>query len=52
VSAIVDGSVDERIGTELQAGSAIKVKRYIRRDIANYFARDAENRIGFSMPRK
>ena len=43
MSAIVDGSVDERIGTELQAGSAIKVKRYIRRDIANYFARDAEN---------
>src|SRR5437867_5099650 len=43
VNAIVDGSGDEKIGTELQAGAAINVKRYIRRDVTNYFARDAEN---------
>src|SRR5438552_11235748 len=43
VNAIVDGSGDERIGAELQTGSAINVKRYIRRDAANYFAHDAEN---------
>jgi delta 1-pyrroline-5-carboxylate dehydrogenase len=43
VNAIVDGSGDGRIGTELQAGSAVNVKRYIRRDVANYFAHDAEN---------
>ena len=43
VNAIVDGSGDEKIGAELQAGSAINVKRYIRRDVANYFAHDAEN---------
>ena len=43
VNAIVDGSSDERIGAELQTGSAINVKRYIRRDAANYFAHDAEN---------
>jgi hypothetical protein len=27
----------------LQAGSAINVKRYIRRGVANYFVRDEEN---------
>ena len=43
VNAIVDGSGDGRIGAELQAGSAVNVKRYIRRDVANYFAHDAEN---------
>ena len=43
VNAIVDASGAEKIGTELQAGSAINVKRYIRRDVTNYFARDAEN---------
>jgi acyl-CoA reductase-like NAD-dependent aldehyde dehydrogenase len=43
VNAIVDGSNDEKIGAELQAGSGINVKRYIRRDVANYFAHDAEN---------
>jgi acyl-CoA reductase-like NAD-dependent aldehyde dehydrogenase len=43
VNAIVDGSDDEKIGAELQAGRAINVKRYIRRDVANYFAHDAEN---------
>lgn len=43
VNAIVDGSGDEKIGAELQAGSAINVKRYIRRDIASYFAHEAEN---------
>jgi hypothetical protein len=37
VNAIVDGSGDGRIGAELQAGSAVNVKRYIRRDVANYF---------------
>jgi acyl-CoA reductase-like NAD-dependent aldehyde dehydrogenase len=43
VNAIVDGSGDGRIGAELRAGSAVNVKRYIRRDVANYFAHDAEN---------
>ena len=43
VNAIVDGSGDEKIGAELQAGSGVNVKRYIRRDVANYFAHDAEN---------
>src|SRR5262245_49795808 len=43
VNAIVDGSGDEKIGAELQAGSGINVKRYIRREVANYFAHAAEN---------
>ena len=43
VNAIVDGSGDGRIGAELRAGRAVNVKRYIRRDVANYFAHDAEN---------
>ena len=43
VNAIVDGSGDEKIGAELQTGRAINVKRYIRRDVENYFAHDAEN---------
>ena len=43
VNAIVDGSGDGRIGAQLQTGSAVNVKRYIRRDVANYFAHDAEN---------
>ena len=43
VNAIVDGTDDEKIGAELQAGSASNVKCYIRRDVANYFAHDAEN---------
>jgi acyl-CoA reductase-like NAD-dependent aldehyde dehydrogenase len=43
VNAIVDASGDKKIGTELQAGAAINVKRYVRRDIANYFGREAEN---------
>jgi acyl-CoA reductase-like NAD-dependent aldehyde dehydrogenase len=43
VNAIVDASNDEKIGAELQVGAAINVKRYIRRDVANYFAQDAEN---------
>src|SRR5437773_1535458 len=42
VNAIVDSSGDERIGPELQAGSAINVKRYVRRVVANYFVRDEE----------
>ncbi len=43
VNAIVDASGDDKIGKELQAGSAINVKRYVRRDVANYFVRDGEN---------
>jgi acyl-CoA reductase-like NAD-dependent aldehyde dehydrogenase len=43
VNAIVDASDDEKIGAELQAGSAINIKRYIRRNVANYFAPEAEN---------
>ena len=43
VNAIVDASGDDKIGEELQAGSAINVKRYVRRDVANYFVRDREN---------
>ena len=43
VNAIVDASGDDKIGEELQAGSAINVKRYLRRNVANYFVRDAEN---------
>ena len=43
VNAIVDASGDENIGKELQAGSAINVKRYVRRDLANYFSHDAAN---------
>jgi acyl-CoA reductase-like NAD-dependent aldehyde dehydrogenase len=43
VNAIVDASGDDKIGEELQAGSAINVKRYVRRDVANYFAREGEN---------
>ncbi len=43
VNAIVDASGDDKIGEELQAGSAINVKRYFRRDVANYFVRDEEN---------
>lgn len=43
VNAIVDGSEDERIGAELQGGTAINLKRYIRRSVTNYFGRDAEN---------
>jgi len=43
VNAIVDASGDDKIGEELQAGSAINVKRYVRRDVANYFVGDGEN---------
>ena len=43
VDAIVDASDDDKIGAELQAGSAINVKRYVRRAVANYFGRDEEN---------
>jgi len=43
VNAIVDASDDEKIGEELQAGTAINVKRYIRRTVANYFGREGEN---------
>ncbi len=43
VNAIVDASGDDKIGEELQAGSAINVKRYVQRAVANYFDRDGEN---------
>jgi len=43
VNAIVDASGDDKIGEALQAGSAINLKRYVRRDVANYFIRDGEN---------
>src|SRR5205807_1587255 len=43
VNAIVDASDDEKIGEELQAGTAINVKRYVRRSVANYFGREGEN---------
>ena len=43
VNGIVDASDDDKIGEELQAGSAINVKRYLRREVANYFGREAEN---------
>jgi len=43
VNAIVDASGDDKIGEELEAGSAINVKRYVRRGVANYFVRDEEN---------
>lgn len=42
VNAIVDASGDEKIGKELQAGSAINVKRYARRDVDDYFAAETE----------
>ena len=43
VNAIVDASGEDKIGEKLQAGTAINVKRYVRRSILNYFGRDAEN---------
>src|SRR5512133_196215 len=43
VNAIVDASGEDKIGQELQAGSAINVKRYLRRSVANYFVREGEN---------
>lgn len=42
VNAIVDASGDEKIGTELQRGSAFNLKRYFRRAVADYFAPAAE----------
>jgi acyl-CoA reductase-like NAD-dependent aldehyde dehydrogenase len=43
VNAIVDGGGDDKIGEELQAGTAANVKRYVQRAVANYFGRDGEN---------
>ena len=43
VNAIVDASGDDKIGEELQAGTAVNVKRYVQRAVANYFGRDGEN---------
>jgi acyl-CoA reductase-like NAD-dependent aldehyde dehydrogenase len=43
VNAIVDASGDEKIGTELQSGTAINLKRYHRRSDVDYFRADAEN---------
>jgi acyl-CoA reductase-like NAD-dependent aldehyde dehydrogenase len=43
VNAIVDAGGDDKIGEELQAGTAVNVKRYVQRAAANYFGRNAEN---------
>jgi acyl-CoA reductase-like NAD-dependent aldehyde dehydrogenase len=43
VNAIVDASGDEKIGAELQSGTAINLKRYHRRANVDYFAAEAEN---------
>lgn len=43
VNAIIDASSDERIGTELQSGTAMNLKRYHRRADVDYFKADAEN---------
>jgi acyl-CoA reductase-like NAD-dependent aldehyde dehydrogenase len=43
VNAIVDASGDEKIGADLQSGSAINLKRYHRRAEVDYFKADAEN---------
>jgi acyl-CoA reductase-like NAD-dependent aldehyde dehydrogenase len=43
VNAIVDAGGDDKIGEELQAGTATNVKRYVQRAVANYFGRDGEN---------
>ena len=43
VNAIVDAGGDDKIGEELQAGTATNVKRYVQRTVANYFGRDGEN---------
>jgi acyl-CoA reductase-like NAD-dependent aldehyde dehydrogenase len=43
VNAIVDASGDEKIGAELQSGTAINLKRYHRRSDIDYFKAKAEN---------
>ena len=43
VNAIVDAGGDDKIGEELQAGTAVNVKRYVQRAVADYFGRDGEN---------
>jgi acyl-CoA reductase-like NAD-dependent aldehyde dehydrogenase len=43
VNAIVDASGDDKIGEKLRAGSAINVKRYVPRDVPNYFGREGES---------
>jgi acyl-CoA reductase-like NAD-dependent aldehyde dehydrogenase len=43
VNAIVDAGGDDKIGEELQAGTAANVKRYVQRAVANYFGRNGEN---------
>jgi acyl-CoA reductase-like NAD-dependent aldehyde dehydrogenase len=43
VNAIVDAGGDDKMGEELQAGTAANVKRYVQRAVANYFGRDGEN---------
>ena len=43
VNAIVDAGGDDKIGEELQTGTAANVKRYVQRAVANYFGRDGEN---------
>jgi len=41
--SFASASDDEKIGEELQAGTAFNVKRYIRRTVANYFGREGDN---------
>jgi acyl-CoA reductase-like NAD-dependent aldehyde dehydrogenase len=43
VNAIVDASGDEKIGAELQSGTAINLKRYHRRADVDYLKANAEN---------
>jgi acyl-CoA reductase-like NAD-dependent aldehyde dehydrogenase len=43
VNAIVDASGDEKIGADLQSGTAINLKRYHRRADIDYFKAEAEN---------
>jgi hypothetical protein len=42
VNAIVDGSGDIKLGTELQRGGELNVKRYARRDLSEKMWRDEE----------
>lgn len=43
VNAIVDASGDEKLGAELQSGTATNLKRYFRRADVDYFKAHAEN---------
>jgi acyl-CoA reductase-like NAD-dependent aldehyde dehydrogenase len=43
VNAVVDASGNEKMGAELQSGTAINLKRYHRRSAVDYFGSAAEN---------